>query len=410
MPPFVPSDLDGDGKISLAERMDADGDGKISAEEYAVTTNLPKSTFPGDEVSHAVRSCGAKSEEERLGWANFRAMRANGQFVPNTPQRVAELKQPMVYSAQMGGWVRPRSPSPEAARPEASGNRNVLPKGYVPPENPFAPTFANEFGESAAWDVGSCERRVDGDRVTEYVKASDWLHMRDAGDRGADVNPLQTDNRNMMPPALPQYAARDHLHDRNRETALHDPARPGLETYVRVTRRRGPPEVERQLLEQKKERQKVAEQKAKEQFDDSNELLALRSMLIQGALVANKEANMKVAGGEWKKSNSPPPPDPMAERAAHLNKKLGIDKVELVTMPMHIDDTPGAMTWGPLCLAPPKEEAPPPPPPPPGSNVPSRGGAWPVSDAYFKTPPATKAAAKMLTSTGKMRTVVSSTR
>lgn len=396
---FVGQDLDGDGKMSLAERLDADGDGKISADEFAMMSKFSVSANPGDEVSHAARSCGARSEEERQSWAAFREKRVNGQWLPPSPERVAELPAPMVYSPQHGGWVS----KDRGASPTHQGNRNVLPADYVPPENPYAPRFEHEYGESAAWDVGSCERRVDGDRVTEYVKASDWLYMRGAGERGPDVNPLAPHPRGNFPPALPMYAARDHMHDRNRETALHDPARPGLETYVRVTRRRGPPEVEAALHEQKMERQAVSRVREKEHFQDSNELLALRSMLIQEALVKNEEANMKVRSGMWKPKVESPPPDPMQQRANELNKKLGIDKVELVTMPLHIDDTPGAMTWGPLCLAPPP--APPPPPPKPeGDKVMRRGGAWPVDANYFKAPPATKAAKRMLTSTGKMKT------
>ena len=181
---FVGQDLDGDGKMSLAERLDADGDGKISADEFAMMSKFSVSATPGDEVSHAARSCGARSEEERLSWAAFREKRVNGQWLPPSPERVAELPAPMIYSPQLGGWVS----KDRGASPTHEGNRNVLPADYVPPENPYAPRFDHEYGESAAWDVGSCERRVDGDRVTEYVKASDWLYMREPGERGPDVN------------------------------------------------------------------------------------------------------------------------------------------------------------------------------------------------------------------------------
>ena len=81
----------------------------------------------------------------------------------------------MTFSPEKGGWISPD----RGASPTHEGNRNVLPADYVPPENPYLPKFDHEFGESAAWDVGSCERRCDGDRVTEYVKASDMaLHAR----------------------------------------------------------------------------------------------------------------------------------------------------------------------------------------------------------------------------------------
>ena len=94
-----------------------------------------------------------------------------------------------------------------------------------------------------AWWVGASERRVDGDRVTELVRAKDWLAAH-GDNRGPEVNPLVTPEVGPdMPPALPKYLSRDHLHDRNRINALYDPAQPGMETYVRVTRRRAPPET-----------------------------------------------------------------------------------------------------------------------------------------------------------------------
>ena len=76
-----------------------------------------------------------------------------------------------------------------------------------------------------------CERRLDGDRVTEMIPASEWLSRN-------DINPLQTTYKAYYPPALPRHSSRDHLHDRNREFSASDPANPGLQTYVRVTRRR----------------------------------------------------------------------------------------------------------------------------------------------------------------------------
>ena len=85
-----------------------------------------------------------------------------------------------------------------------------------------------------AWAIGAAERRCDGGRVTELVKAKDWLAMHGES-RGPEVNPLEPSIKGDMPPALPTYLSRDHLHDRNRQNALFDPAQPGLETYVRVT-------------------------------------------------------------------------------------------------------------------------------------------------------------------------------
>ena len=52
-----------------------------------------------------------------------------------------------------------------------------------------------------------CERRVDGERVTELIPAREWLSRQDA-------NMLRPDERKVFPPALPRYGSRDHLHDR----------------------------------------------------------------------------------------------------------------------------------------------------------------------------------------------------
>ena len=85
------------------------------------------------------------------------------------------------------------------------------------------------------------ERRVDGDKVTELClwPAPYW-------NQRADANNFVRDQKNLQPPALPRNSLRDHLHDRNREQTLYDPANPGLTTYVRVTRRRMPTEAAEQ--------------------------------------------------------------------------------------------------------------------------------------------------------------------
>ena len=55
------------------------------------------------------------------------------------------------------------------------------------------------------------------------------------GERDSTLNPLVVSSES--PPKLPMYMSRDHLHDRNREfVGEFDVARPGLQTYVRVTR------------------------------------------------------------------------------------------------------------------------------------------------------------------------------
>jgi len=244
--------------------------------------------------------------------------------------------------------------------------------------------------QKGAWASGACERRVDGDRVTEYVLAKDWLSGRGPGERGADVNPLRPHPKFEKPPELPQYMSRDHLHDRNRENALYDPAQPGLETYVRVTRRRGPPEQEEALRQYANERRKEWEAKEAQHAKESNELLALRSMLMQGAMHANREANKRVVGARQGlntfETKDMAPPSPEQRRAQQLHSKLGIDKVQLVTSPMHIDDTPlaGHNTTAMAPAPAPASAAPPKP-----AEASMRGGAWPVDMNYFN-PPKTK--------------------
>lgn len=100
-----------------------------------------------------------------------------------------------------------------------------------------------------------CERRVDGDRITELIPAREWLSGRQPGNRGPDTNPLVAHPEGFYPPQLPRHKQRDHLHDRNREHSLYDPANPGLATYVRVTRRRhGNPWDRNKEAELRKER------------------------------------------------------------------------------------------------------------------------------------------------------------
>ena len=125
-----------------------------------------------------------------------------------------------------------------------------------------------------------CERRVDGDRVTELIPAREWLARQ-------DKNPLKVNERGFFPPSLPRYQSRDHLHDRNRELTVFDPANPGLQTYVRVTRRRLPDRgAEAALHEKRKDRlidQCVIE---RQEAIDANEMLELRSSSIRNLLAA----------------------------------------------------------------------------------------------------------------------------
>ena len=129
-------------------------------------------------------------------------------------------------------------------------------------------------------------RRIDGDRVTELIPAREWLSRK-------DKNNLSHNNRGQFPPSLPRYASRDHLHDRNRELCVFDPANPGLQAYVHVTRRRNPnPEVEAKIHRDRAERIAVQFEIEKAEAVAANELLELRSQSIR-KLLANRSKDWR---------------------------------------------------------------------------------------------------------------------
>ena len=124
------------------------------------------------------------------------------------------------------------------------------------------------------------ERRVDGDRVTELIPTSEWLAHK--GKNGMLGDPEKT-----VPPRLPRYAERDHLHDVTREHAVFDPANPGLTTYVRVTRRINKDRAAEEALQAERMRQREADLEAEARdAAEKNELLELRSLGIRAAMGA----------------------------------------------------------------------------------------------------------------------------
>ena len=136
------------------------------------------------------------------------------------------------------------------------------------------------------------ERRVDGDRITEMIPAREWLTRN-------DMNPMQRPHNSYYPPSLPRYASRDHLHDRNREMCVFDTANPGLEAYVRVTRRRhNDPMAELQLKQTRKARVREHFQAEQIEARDANELLELRSQNLRQLIAARSRGWQRPAGGE----------------------------------------------------------------------------------------------------------------
>lgn len=137
------------------------------------------------------------------------------------------------------------------------------------------------------------ERRVDGDRITEMIPAREWLT------RGKDMNPLQKSQGmgSFYPPALPRHASRDHLHDRNREMCVFDSANPGLEAYVRVTRRRiNDPKAEMELTRTRKSRVREHFAAEQEEARNANELLELRSQNLRHLIAARSRGWNRPAG------------------------------------------------------------------------------------------------------------------
>ena len=159
-------------------------------------------------------------------------------------------------------------------------------------------------------------RRIDGERITEMIPAREWLSRK-------DKNNLSSNAKGLFPPSLPRYASRDHLHDRNRELCVFDPANPGLQTYVHVTRRRNPdPVMEAKLHEDRMERLGLQFELEKVEAVAANELLELRSQNIRSLLAQRSRG--------W---SAPPPKDTRPatvvgsqaykqERATRLEKQL----------------------------------------------------------------------------------------
>ena len=161
--------------------------------------------------------------------------------------------------------------------------------------------------------VHPCERRVDGDRVTEFIPAVDWMAREDA-------NLLSRDEKLKGPPVLPRGMSRDHLHDRNRDRTLFDPANPGLETYIRVTRRKHPTVAEEVAAQKAAQDQHSMQQhRLACEAADANELLELRSLGIRTVMRERAKA-----GPYGHAAVKVPPADP---RADVLEKRLmGTDK------------------------------------------------------------------------------------
>ena len=159
-------------------------------------------------------------------------------------------------------------------------------------------------------DPGPCERRVDGDRVTEMVPAGEWLTQ-------AKKNGIILDPDCIYPPRLPRHSERDHLHENTREHAVFDPANPGLTTYVRVTRRINTDHSEEDKLQQARRdaTKRDLAWEAKDQAE-KNEILELRSLGLRSAMKAagvaerneNDGGRAHTHGKVSKKSMLPHPP------------------------------------------------------------------------------------------------------
>uniref|UniRef100_A0A7S2ITZ4 Uncharacterized protein n=1 Tax=Haptolina brevifila TaxID=156173 RepID=A0A7S2ITZ4_9EUKA len=142
-----------------------------------------------------------------------------------------------------------------------------------------------------ASDPGPCERRTDGDRITELVPVHEWLSDPNGNQlirRGPDAEILPGHLQ------LPRTQYRDHLHDRNRENSVVDTANPGITTYVRVSRRiaQEPGETrdkEDRLIHAREQLRIKALEKEKKLQQEANEILELRSLGIRTAMKKYKD-------------------------------------------------------------------------------------------------------------------------
>ena len=251
-----------------------------------------------------------------------------------------------------------------------------------------------------------CERRVDGDRITEMIPAREWLSGRPSGQRGPDVNPLVPDPFGLYPPGLPRHLQRDHLHDRNREHGLFDPANPGLATYVRVTRRRhNDPVAEAEVSRRRAEMRNFEVEREQMEAKLANELLETRSKGLRKAMADRSRLNMQIlaARGEKPPEVFIPPADTskipshevLSKRAAELQRRMQVLQstpfktsqqiAQMQATPSHMRTAPAtAPAQAPSAASrvpyagpygPTRKTA--------GTGVPLRGGSWPV-EMYFK--------------------------
>lgn len=142
-----------------------------------------------------------------------------------------------------------------------------------------------------ATDPGPCERRCDGDRITELVPTKEWLSDKTGNQlirrpEGAEILPGMLQ--------LPRTKYRDHMHDRNREHSAIDTANPGITTYVRVSRRlsQEPGESyveEDKLLARRKQMKDEAHLAELKLQIEKNEILELRSLGIRTAMQKYKD-------------------------------------------------------------------------------------------------------------------------
>jgi len=129
-------------------------------------------------------------------------------------------------------------------------------------------------------DPGPCERRCDGDRITELVPAQEWLAKQ-------DKNSILYDPDAVSPPRLPRHLQRDHLKDNLRDNSEMDPANPGFTQYVRVTRRINIDRYqEDKLFQERKRLQALSLEAEKKEQAEKNELLELRSLGLRTAMKA----------------------------------------------------------------------------------------------------------------------------
>jgi len=200
-----------------------------------------------------------------------------------------------------------------------------------------ARNYADSFGKYTTDWHSPNERRIDGEKVTDMIPGAEWLAGRSKAQGNlAEVNPLIADYHKQYPPALPRGLQRDHLHDRNREHSLFDPATPALPVYVRVSRRRADTAGELEVAKARQARRTEEMMQQRQEAAKGDELMRMRSRAIHEAMERRK---LVTANNHLPPHLRPPHPSvpPSNPRAEQLERELMVHENKSKTSSIFVD-------------------------------------------------------------------------